>query len=151
MKWKTQFGISTTLVLAGASVLAGAAPAQAAPSQLVPGAVQSAAIGGTIDYTVYLPDGYDASGATRYPTLYLLHGRGDSQAAWQQEAGALDELIAAGEIPPMIVVMPDAPWSDRGNYYVDSLYTGVPASAAVETGLTKIGRASCRERVYGTV
>ena len=136
MKWKTQFGISTTLVLAGASVLAGAAPAQAAPSQLVPGAVQSAAIGGTIDYTVYLPDGYDASGATRYPTLYLLHGRGDSQAAWQQEAGALDELIAAGEIPPMIVVMPDAPWSDRGNYYVDSLYTGVPASAAVETGLT---------------
>ena len=136
MKWKTQFGISTALVLAAASVLAGAAPAQAAPSQLVPGSVQSAAIGGAIDYTVYLPDGYDASGATRYPTLYLLHGRGDSQAAWQQEAGALDELIAAGEIPPMIVVMPDAPWSDRGNYYVDSLYTGAPAAAAVETGFT---------------
>ncbi|MET4582316.1 enterochelin esterase-like enzyme [Conyzicola nivalis] len=136
MKWKTQFGISTTLVLAAASVLAGVAPAQAAPSQLVPGSVQSAAIGGAIDYTVYLPNGYDASGATRYPTLYLLHGRGDSQAAWQQEAGALDELIAAGEIPPMIVVMPDAPWSDRGNYYVDSLYTGAPATAAVETGFT---------------
>ena len=136
MKWKTQFGISTTLVLAAASVLAGAAPAQAAPSQLVPGSMQSPAIGGAIDYTVYLPEGYDPSGATRYPTLYLLHGRGDSQAAWQQEAGALDEMIAAGEIAPMIVVMPDAPWSDRGNYYVDSLYTGAPAAAAVETGFT---------------
>ena len=136
MKWKTQLGLSTTVVLAAASVLAGVAPAHAAGSQLVPGSVQSSAIGGAIDYTVYLPNGYDASGATRYPTLYLLHGRGDSQAAWQQEAGALDELIAAGEIAPMIVVMPDAPWSDRGNYYVDSHYTGAPAAAAVETGFT---------------
>lgn len=136
MTWKTQLGISTTLVLAAASVLVGVIPAHAAGSQLVPGSVSSAAIGGQIDYTVYLPNGYDASGATRYPTLYLLHGRGDSQAAWQQEAGALDDLIAAGDIAPMIVVMPDAPWSDRGNYYVNSLYTGVPKAAAVETGFT---------------
>ena len=34
----------------------------------------------------------------------------------------LDELIAAGEIPPTIAIMPDAPWSSRASYYVDSAY-----------------------------
>lgn len=136
MMWKKQLGMTLALGLVSASVLVGATPAAAASSQLVAGSVESAAIGGTIDYTVYLPEGYDASGATRYPSLYLLHGRGDTQAAWQQEAGALDELIASGEVPPMIVIMPDAPWSDRGNYYVDSLYTGTPTAAAVETAFT---------------
>jgi enterochelin esterase-like enzyme len=135
MKWKKQFGILAALGLGVASLSVGLAPANAA-GRLEAGSVQSAAIGGPIDYTVYVPEGYDPSGATRYPTLYLLHGRGDTQAAWQQEAGALDELIASGDVPPMIVVMPDAPWSDRGNYYVDSEYTGAPAAAAVETGFT---------------
>lgn len=121
---------------AAASVPAAAAPA----GQLVPGEVESAAIGGPIDYTVYLPPGYDGSGQTRYPSAYLLHGRGDTQAAWQQMAPVLDEMIAAGTVPPMIVVMPDAPWSNRGGYYVDSQYTGSDPSttpgAAVETAFT---------------
>ena len=38
--------------------------------------------------------------------------------------GALDELIASGEIQPTIAIMPDAPWSSRASYYVDSAYTG---------------------------
>lgn len=136
MMWKKQLGMTLALGLVSASVLVGVTPAAAAGGQLVPGSVESAAIGDTIDYTVYLPEGYDASGATRYPTMYLLHGRGDTQAAWQQEATALNEAIASGDIAPMIVIMPDAPWSDRGNYYVDSLYTGAPAAAAVETAFT---------------
>jgi enterochelin esterase-like enzyme len=118
-----------------------AAPAAApAAGQLVPGQLQSAAIGGPIDYTAYLPAGYDPAAPTRYPSVYLLHGRGDSQSAWQQAAGDLDELIADGSIPPMIVIMPDAPWSDRGNYYVDSQYTGTAPGtspgASVETAFT---------------
>ena len=62
-------------------------------------------------------------------------------AAWQQVTGDLDELIGAGEIQPMGVVMPDAPWSDRGSWYTDSLYTGdatgAGAGTAVETAFTR--------------
>ena len=68
-------------------------------------------------YAVYLPDGYDTS-TLRYPVLYLLHGRGGGLYDWvnlghiQQTA---DELIAHGDIPPAIIVMPDA----DSTWYVD--------------------------------
>ena len=65
--------------------------------------------------------------------LYLLHGRGDSMAAWTQVKSRLDELIGSGEIPPTIAVMPDAPWSSRASYYVDSAYTGADPGRPVET------------------
>jgi enterochelin esterase-like enzyme len=138
MMWTSKTAAIAALTLAGAGILAlPAAPAQAAGSTFEAGSFESSAIGGPVDYTVYLPEGYDASGATRYPTLYLLHGRGDTQAAWQQVGPDLDELIAAGSIPPMVVVMPDAPWSERGNYYVDSQYTGAATpGVAVETAFT---------------
>ena len=129
--------VAATVII---TALPSVTPAHAAGSSLTEGSVASAAVGGEIEYTIYLPDGYDPAGSERYPTLYLLHGRGDSMAAWQQEAGALDEMIESGVIPPMIVVMPDAPWSKRGNYYVDSQYTGSdPATtpgADVETAFT---------------
>lgn len=144
------FGAAAASAAVPAATASAAAPAAAAPAaaasaaapagQLVPGEVESSAIGGPIDYTVYLPPGYDGSGQTRYPSAYLLHGRGDTQAAWQQMAPVLDEMIADGTVPPMIVVMPDAPWSNRGGYYVDSQYTGSDPSttpgAAVETAFT---------------
>ncbi|TGO06671.1 alpha/beta hydrolase-fold protein [Serinibacter arcticus] len=123
-----------------AVVPAGSSPAAAAPpaGTLTTTSAPSAAVG-TIESTVYLPPGYDAAAdpgdpaTTRYPTLYLLHGRGDTMAAWTQVAPQLDALIDEGAIPPMIVVMPDAPWSERGSYYVDSLADG---GAAVETAFT---------------
>ena len=68
-------------------------------------------------YAVYLPDGYDTS-TLRYPVLYLLHGHGGGLYDWvnlgriQQRA---DELIAHGDIPPAIIVMPDA----DSTWYVD--------------------------------
>ena len=86
-------------------------------------AAPSPALGEDIDYTVYLPYGYDES-TDRYASLYLLHGRGDSMAAWTQVKDELDALIDDGKIDPVVVVMPDAPWSDGGSYYVDSDYTG---------------------------
>ncbi len=84
-------------------------------------------------YNVYLPAGYDAATA-RYPVIYLLHGRGDTMDAWLNVRDALDELIANGDIPPLIAVMPDMPSSERAGYYVDSQYTGTQYPAeAVET------------------
>jgi enterochelin esterase-like enzyme len=109
-------------------------------SRLVGGSAPSSAVGGSVDFTVYLPDGYDVPNGIRYPSLYMLHGRGDTMSGWAQEAGALDELIASGAVPRLVVVMPDAPWSERSGFYVDSLFTGsgtgVESGAAVETALT---------------
>ncbi|WP_415911027.1 alpha/beta hydrolase [Oleiharenicola sp. Vm1] len=87
-----------------------------------------------------MPAGYDPASARTYPTLYLLHGRGDSMQAWRPVKPLLDSLIAAGKIPPLIAVMPDAPASRRAGYYVDSQFAGgddLPAGAAVETAFTR--------------
>ena len=96
---------------------------------------RSATLNEDIAYNVYLPAGYEGS-AERYPVLYLLHGRGDSMSAWLRMKGTLDELIAEGEIPPAIAIMPDAPWSSRASYYVDSEYRGPDPGRPVETAFT---------------
>jgi enterochelin esterase family protein len=57
---------------------------------------------------VYLPPGYDG-GADRYPVLYLLHGAGGDESVWSERMQAnviLDNLIADGELEPLVVVMP---------------------------------------------
>jgi enterochelin esterase family protein len=58
---------------------------------------------------VYTPPGYQRD-RSRYPVFYLLHGAGDSDDSWSSVGRAgfiLDNLIAAGDAEPMIVVMPD--------------------------------------------
>jgi enterochelin esterase family protein len=58
---------------------------------------------------VYTPPGYEKDQKT-YPVLYLLHGSSDSDDSWSTIGRAndiLDNLIAAGDAAPMIVVMPD--------------------------------------------
>jgi enterochelin esterase-like enzyme len=76
-----------------------------------------ATLGHSMRYAVYLPDGY-ASGQLHYPVLYLLHGAGGDERAWQ-DLGHIkdkaDRLIASGVIPPAIIVMPGCPacwWVD---------------------------------------
>jgi enterochelin esterase family protein len=64
---------------------------------------------------VYLPPGYLSSRGS-YPVLYLVHGAGDSDDSWTRTGHAhyiLDNLIAAGEARPMIVVMPFGHTPDR--------------------------------------
>ena len=58
---------------------------------------------------IYTPPGYEA-GRGRYPVLYLLHGAGGDEDAWTSNGRApqiFDNLIAAGRMKPMIVVMPN--------------------------------------------
>jgi len=58
---------------------------------------------------VYTPPEYDGS-EEAYPVLYLIHGGGDDDLAWSTIGRAgfiLDNLLAAGKIKPMIVVMPN--------------------------------------------
>ena len=57
---------------------------------------------------IYFPPGYEQSKAS-YPVFYLLHGGGDCDDSWISVGRAnfiLDNLIAAGQAKPMIVVMP---------------------------------------------
>jgi enterochelin esterase family protein len=58
---------------------------------------------------VYMPPGYEAS-SERYPVFYLLHGGGDEDSGWSTIGRAgfiLDNLIAAHQAVPMLVVMPN--------------------------------------------
>ncbi|MEV1333025.1 alpha/beta hydrolase-fold protein [Micromonospora costi] len=139
-RWRIGGGVAAVLLALG---LAGAVPGTAGAEKtragtLTTAAAPSPALGGSIDYTVYLPYGYATQTATRYPVLYLLHGRGDTMQAWTRVKADLDRMIADGEVPPVIAVLPDAPWSSRGNWYVDSGYTGADdPGRPVETALTR--------------
>ncbi|MFI7650707.1 alpha/beta hydrolase-fold protein [Micromonospora sp. NPDC049460] len=138
-RWRIGGGVAAVLLVFG---LAGAVPGAAGAERLRAGtlttaAAPSAALGAPIDYTVYLPHGYGEATASRYPVLYLLHGRGDTMQAWTRVKADLDRLIADGDVPPVIAVLPDAPWSSRGSWYVDSGYTGADdPGRPVETALT---------------
>ena len=56
-----------------------------------------------VHVNVMLPAGFDPSGATRYPVLYLLHGALGGYMDWYRD-GDVEKLIGN---TPMIVVMPD--------------------------------------------
>lgn len=59
-------------------------------------------------YRVYLPPCYHDFLDQRYPVLYLIHGQGFTDEQWDRIGAdeAADQLIAAGEISPLIIVMP---------------------------------------------
>jgi enterochelin esterase-like enzyme len=78
----------------------------------------SPTLGEHIRYAVRMPAWCPVGG--RYQVAYLLHGRDADPAAW----------------PPLdlggaIAVLPDAPWSDRASWYVDSRHRdGRPVESA---------------------
>ena len=78
-------------------------------------------IGDNIKYNIYLPWNYEKKDK-QFPVIYLLHGRGDDMNGWLKIKDDFDKMIQEKKIPPMIAVMPDAPWEDASGYYVDSLY-----------------------------
>ncbi|MBO3698042.1 esterase family protein [Roseivirga sp. E12] len=62
-----------------------------------------------IRYSVYLPDGYNTS-LRMYPVVYLLNGFTGNETDWIQFGDMqhiVDEGIAQGDIPPMVIIMPD--------------------------------------------
>jgi enterochelin esterase-like enzyme len=78
----------------------------------------SATIGRNFAYRVYLPPDYLSAPARRYPVLYMLHGAGGNYTEWTDSflPEQIDRLIAADEVQPMIVVMPD---DDESTYWAN--------------------------------
>ncbi len=72
-----------------------------------------------VTYRIYLPPGY-TGGSKRYPVLYMLHGLSGSYKEWT-DYGLLnnsDDMIAAGTVPPFIIVMPEGDqeyWMNHAN------------------------------------
>jgi enterochelin esterase-like enzyme len=72
--------------------------------------MKSQTLGHDVKFCIYLPPDYESS-QRRYPVVYLLQGYNDDETGWVQfgESNRIaDKAIAEGEIPPMIIVMPDA-------------------------------------------
>ena len=71
--------------------------------------LNSKILGYGVEYAVYLPPDYDYSSRS-YPIVYLLHGYTDDETGWVQFGEVkriVDQHIASGEIPPMVIVMPN--------------------------------------------
>ncbi|MBI1926330.1 CHRD domain-containing protein [Candidatus Poribacteria bacterium] len=89
----------------------------------------------TRNITIYLPPSYDKGGS--FPVVYLLHGATGDETVFVTEdipfwkyfptgtdfpengfSGMVDDLIAAGQLKELIIVMPDG-----SNKYAGSMYT----------------------------
>lgn len=72
--------------------------------------IESAALGESVSYSIYLPNGYDETNRS-YPVLYLLHGYTDNETGWTQFGEVQKIADDASEhlaVTDMIIVMPDA-------------------------------------------
>ncbi|MDR2348616.1 MAG: esterase family protein [Bifidobacteriaceae bacterium] len=89
---------------------------------------------------VYTPPGYDPSGQTAYPVLYLIHGSPGSAADWFASGApaVVDSLIAASRIAPIIMVAPG--FQARGAAESGCLDATKPGGSRVESHLHEVVR-----------
>ncbi len=75
---------------------------------------------------LYLPQGYNPAGTTRYRVIYFLHGATGNQASNSDMYAILDSLIANNIIQPVIIVKPDASYPGYwGSFYTNSSLYGM--------------------------
>jgi enterochelin esterase-like enzyme len=65
-------------------------------------------LGDEVQFRLYLPPCFYETLA-RYPYVVLLHGTGYDEAMWEDlgAASVMDQGIAKGTLPPMVLIMPD--------------------------------------------
>ena len=86
--------------------------------------------GPEVNVGVFLPPGYHKDLNKRYPVMYWLHGfsgwkNTSGKTGWgENRVNAIVKMMKAGEVKPMIIVMPDAANSFGGSFYTNSLATG---------------------------
>lgn len=81
---------------------------------------------------ILLPSDYATSNTT-YPVLYLLHGAGDTAAAWTDNADGQQSLEDFTAHQPVLVVMPDGGANDNAGWYSDWYNGGAFGSPEWET------------------
>ena len=77
--------------------------------ELTPVEYDSKTLGTRRRMRIYTPPGYSTD--HKYPVLYLLHGIGGTDTEWTQACHAnnvIDNLLAEGRIPPMVMVFPSS-------------------------------------------
>jgi enterochelin esterase-like enzyme len=81
-----------------------------------------------LTYRVYTPPCYEHEDEQRYAVLFLFHGQGSTDDQWDRLGvdETADRLIAKGEIPPFIMVMPH----DR--------YGGQPTETKFSQAITEV-------------
>ncbi|MCO6451399.1 MAG: alpha/beta fold hydrolase [Caldilineales bacterium] len=83
-------------------------------------------------YYVYLPPGYDDT-SKRYPVVYMMHYFSGRAGDWFNTfAEKLDDMIASGEAPEMIMVAPDG-----YNKFGGSMFMSSPTIGDYETYVTQ--------------
>lgn len=86
-------------------------------SEVRSGAMNSDLLDREFAYNIYIPDDYGSSDAL-FPVVYLLHGNRGTENSWFRGAdlqNQLDDLIASGQIQPLLLVTPADPrywWAD---------------------------------------
>ncbi len=97
-------------------------------------------------FTVYLPPCYPLDEATRYPVLYLFHGLFYDETQWERLglSGTADRLIAAGEIPPFLIVLPYDPSGKEPDQYRFAEAIGNDLVPYMDAHYHTCARAACR-------
>lgn len=88
---------------------------------------------------VYLPNGHDGSGLPLLVDMVGFTGGGPSHSNWKNFGEnlpeRLDRLIATGQMPPVVVAMPDCFTKLGGNQYINSAAMGRWADFLLEEAI----------------
>jgi enterochelin esterase-like enzyme len=106
----------------------------------------SKVMGGNRTYGIALPPGYERLSTQHYPVIVLLHGgHGDPTDWFNPKKGAaleaLQQLYAAGKLPPSIIITPDGNDRRGSSPYWDPDYIDGPngkISTAIGDELVKV-------------
>ncbi len=115
MAWREASQTLIVLLLCTFSLVTAGTPTAAAEgSRLESGELTTGLVPGPAKYSVLLPPGYDSSGAV-YPLLLLLHGGDGDNSFLKTMRPTIEAAWAAGDLPALVVVTPDA----QRSLYVD--------------------------------
>jgi S-formylglutathione hydrolase FrmB len=147
---RTITALTLLLLIAASPTLAPAPPQQIDRWSTLPAKPQpllvhktfhSKSMDAEVGYNLYLPPGYDADTAIRYPVLYWLHGMNQSESTDQYPIKYLDDAIKAKTIKPMIVVYASG---GQRTYYTDNLSIHCMPETSIIEELIPLIDATCR-------